>query len=49
MKGELEKCLDAGCDHYLSKPISRDVLLREVAQRMGRLSDRLPARAATPT
>jgi signal transduction histidine kinase/ActR/RegA family two-component response regulator len=49
MKGELEKCLDAGCDHYLSKPISRDVLLREVDQRMGKLSDRLPARAATPT
>jgi signal transduction histidine kinase/CheY-like chemotaxis protein/PAS domain-containing protein len=38
MKGELEKCLAAGCDHYLSKPIARDVLIREVAARMERVS-----------
>ncbi len=31
MKGELDRCLEAGCDHYLSKPIRRDVFLREVA------------------
>jgi CheY-like chemotaxis protein len=36
MKGELDKCLDAGCDHYLSKPITRDVLIREVAARANR-------------
>ncbi|HRW51941.1 MAG TPA: ATP-binding protein [Phycisphaerae bacterium] len=34
MRGELEKCVDAGCDHYLSKPIPRDVLIREVSGRM---------------
>jgi len=38
MEGELEKCLAAGCDHYLSKPIARDVLIREVAARMKRVS-----------
>lgn len=37
MKGELEKCLAAGCDCYLSKPIARDVLIREVAARMSRV------------
>jgi Amt family ammonium transporter len=42
MKGELSKCLDAGCDHYLSKPISRHVLVREVALRMGKPSARSP-------
>ena len=34
MKGELEKCLAAGCHSYLSKPIARDTLIREVAARM---------------
>ncbi|MFQ5424041.1 MAG: ATP-binding protein [Phycisphaerae bacterium] len=39
MKGDLDRCLTAGCDHYLSKPIDRDVLIREVADRMGRASE----------
>ena len=38
MKGQLAKCLAAGCDHYLSKPIRRELLIREVAARMGRRS-----------
>lgn len=38
MKGELDRCLEAGCDHYLSKPIPRDLLVREVAVRMDRKS-----------
>ncbi len=38
MKGELDKCLTTGCDHYLSKPIARDTLIREVAARMGQAS-----------
>ncbi len=36
MKGELEKCLAAGCNSYLSKPIARDTLIREVAARFRR-------------
>ena len=38
MHGEFEKCVAAGCDHYLSKPIDRGLLIREVAERMGRES-----------
>ena len=38
MKGQLAECLSAGCDHYLSKPIRRDLLIREVAKRMDCLS-----------
>jgi signal transduction histidine kinase/CheY-like chemotaxis protein len=38
MKGELDECLAAGCDRFLSKPISRDVLIREVAAYAGGLT-----------
>lgn len=40
MAGEYDKCIAAGCDHYLTKPIDRAVLVREVASRVGKTSTR---------
>lgn len=45
MAGEARKCLDAGCDHYLGKPIDRERLIQEVAERMGKPSEHV---AVTP-
>ena len=38
MKGDLEKTLEAGCDDYLAKPVSRQVLLDKVADWLKRPS-----------
>jgi CheY-like chemotaxis protein len=32
MKGDLERTIEAGCDDYLSKPVSRIDLLRRIAE-----------------
>ena len=43
MEGDRRRCLDAGCDDYLSKPMSREELLETVAQHARR--SRLPSEA----
>ncbi len=43
MKGDIDKCLAAGCDHYLSKPIERHELIREVAKRIHQPRKPVPA------
>jgi HPt (histidine-containing phosphotransfer) domain-containing protein len=35
MKEDKEKCLEAGCSHYASKPIAIDTLLATVAEALG--------------
>lgn len=46
MKGEQDRCLAAGCDAYLSKPISREKLITEVAHHLRRADELGERRAA---
>ncbi len=50
MKGDLDRCLVAGCDAYLSKPIRRATLVQEVARWASRagLGGAVAPAAATP-
>ncbi len=38
LEGEIDKCLSAGCDAHLSKPIDRNTFIPEVAARIGKQS-----------
>jgi PAS domain S-box-containing protein len=40
MKYDRDKCLEAGCDDYLAKPVNRDKLLETVSQYAGQASSR---------
>ncbi|EAQ81926.1 CHASE domain-containing protein [Blastopirellula marina] len=46
MRGDINKCLEAGCDAYLTKPIERKSFLTEVGARIRR--NALQANAAAP-
>ena len=39
MKGDEQRCLDTGCDGYLSKPINRKALLRMLTRYLGKRAD----------
>ncbi len=49
MKGELDRCLEAGCDDYLSKPVRREKLIREVAKWIRRSRDGLGEHPKSPS
>jgi CheY-like chemotaxis protein len=42
MAGYREKCLAAGCDDYLAKPLSRDKLMEVLSRFLARHSARSP-------
>jgi CheY-like chemotaxis protein len=50
MKGDRQKCLDAGASDYISKPVDIDILLALIRVWLGRpKSDRMPARQTRST
>lgn len=35
IQGDIDRCLDAGCNAYLSKPIDRNDMLKKIAEILG--------------
>jgi CheY-like chemotaxis protein len=42
MPGDREKCLEAGCDDYVSKPLDRDQLLQVLGRHLDRFRSPTP-------
>ena len=48
MKGDRQKCLDAGASDYIAKPVDIELLLALLRVWIGKAPQAAPARAAEP-
>jgi CheY-like chemotaxis protein len=44
MRGDRERCIEAGCDDYVAKPIDRAELTQRVARYLSAVSDPVPSK-----